>query len=232
MLGIPENPKLQIAGVLAKLRAGAGLVGLFDLFDNLSVAHKIIGNKWLKLIQQYPVDKVFRIWGEQPSKQFFTKEFGKYDCVASEGILTDTQRNLAYVTLIQMKELAAKLGDNFPISWSRILKFAPTQIEPEILKEVQQSEQQASQAQARIQKMQETLQQLAVAQAQSQLMSGAALAEERRAEAIENTADAAYRRAKTIQEIQNLQEQPWLEAMKLALEFEKLKQPQTQKAVK
>lgn len=227
MFGVPENPNLQIAGVLAKLRAGAGLVGLYDLYDNLSIAHKLIGQKVLKLVQQYPAHKVARIINEQPTEQFYKHSFGKYDCVPVEGILTDTQRNLAYTELIQLKELAKRVGENLSIPWSKILEYAPIQIRAELLESVRQQEKAQAESQARMQRMQDTLQQLGITQAQAQLESGAALAAERRAQAVENIADAGADRAETMQRIQKLQREPWLEAFKLAIELEKIRTGQT-----
>jgi hypothetical protein len=231
MLGIPENPNLQIAGVLAKLRAGAGLVGLHDLFDNLSLAHKFIGQKLLKLYQQYPVDKVARIINEQPSPQFYNRSFGKYDCAAVEGVLTETQRNLAYTVLSQWNDLAIKWNKPLPVSWSDIAEYSPVQLGPDLLEKIKKQEQAQAQSQQRIEQMQNSLQQLALAQAKSQLITGEALAEERRAEAAENIADMAASRAETMERVQKLRKEPYLEAFKLAIELEKIKQG-TNKEVK
>lgn len=224
MLGMPENPNLQIAGVLAKLRASAGLVGLFDIFDNLSLAHKFIGHKTLKLIQQYPANKVMKVLNEQPTNEFFSQNFGKYDCVPVEGILTDSQRSLAYTELIQLETLGAKMGKPLNIPWSHILKYVPISISSELIKIVQGNEQTQIKSAEKQQQMADSLQILVIAQAKQALQEGQSQMDVRQTEAMENVATSALDRAKTVTEIQKTQKENWFRAMELAIELEKMKQ--------
>ncbi len=220
----PVDSKVQIAGILAKLRADSGMIGLSGIFDDLSLSHKMIGQKMLKLIQQYPADKIKRIINEEPSQAFYTREFGKYDCVCTEGTLSDTQRNVFYTELVNLKRLGLELQDPAPISWATLIKYAPIQMKQELIQEMQKLEQQRQQQQARQQKMQDMIQQLAIGKAQAEMAADRGRAEERRAQAVEDTTGAALDRVMTMTKIQELREAPLERLLKIALEYEKIGQ--------
>jgi hypothetical protein len=221
MMGFPANQNVKIAGVLAKLRMGAGLIGLRDLFDNRGVSTKMIGSVMLKLIQQYPPSKIQRITNRPPTDQFYTRQFGKYDVAVAEGMLGDTQRGIAYAELVALKELGANLQDPVPISWKDIIKVSPIQQPLELLKSVEQMEQAQAQAKQRQDQLNEALQQLAIAQAQAEIEQQKALTQQQVTGAIENQTEAAYDRVKTAAEIQDLQSKGSLEVLKMAVDLEK-----------
>jgi len=222
MAGQPTNNKLQIAGVLAKLRAGAGLVGLRGLFDDLELSISCIGTKLLKLIQQYPPEKIIRILNQQPSPQIADKNYGQYDCVAVEGVLTDTQRNSAYAELISLKEMGASMGDPAPITWTSLIKRAPLTDKQDLMQEIQQLEQQKQQEQAVQQQIAQTLQTLAIEGQQAEIQKVKMQTMTEQSQAIENTVDAALGRAKTMSEIQSLEQENRLKLLNAAIELEKL----------
>lgn len=231
LLGTTQgNP--QIAGFLAQFRAGQALTGLQDLFDNNGLSTKVIGTKLLKLIQQYPASKIQRITNQQPTQEFYKNDFGKYDAVAVEGMETSTQRNRFYTELIQIKEMGNKVGDPAPVPWSLIFKYIPVEIPEELTKQAKQLEQQAQQVNQKQEQMQQTLQQLAIQQAQSQMLENRAQAEERRTQAVENQTGAALDRIKTTVEINDLRNKPIMEALKLAIDIEKIGQQNKEAKVK
>ena len=238
MFGVPPKGKMQIAGMLAKLRVGTGLIGQRGLLHNFSLSTKIIGGKALKLFQQYTPEKVKRIINEDPAPGFKTHNFGKYDAVAAEGMLTDTQNNQMYAELVAMKEMGAKIGEPFPVGWSKIIEFMPVQakLKRELLETIQKQEQQAQQAQQKQQQMQDLLQQLAIQQAQGQILEDRAQAEERRTQSVENTTGASLDRintmTKTAELQQNIQLDPILKLLDFALELEKIKQQNVEAKVK
>lgn len=130
------------AGVLAMLRQGAALVNLQDLFDNLRQSEEIIGNRLMKMIQRnWTPEKVFLVTKEQPTPEFFSGNFGRYDCITAEAPLTETQQQLFFSQLMQFKEMGA------PISWGLLLKNYPGQGMQDIMEDVQAQEQQQQQMQ-------------------------------------------------------------------------------------
>jgi hypothetical protein len=215
----------QIAGVLAKLRVGAGLVGLRGLFDDLSMSQQVIGQKKFKLIQQYPPERVRRIINEQPAPSFYSKKFGKYDALCVEGMLTDTQRSMAYAEMVNMKELGLKLQDPAPIDWSLLLEYAPIQVKEELMERFKAIEQQKNQQMQEQQKTTKLLQQIAIQSAMAEIAADRGKAAERQTQAVENQATSALNRMKTVAQINDLAEKPTERYLKLALELEKMKVP-------
>ena len=72
MLGLPPNgSKEQISGILNQIRIATGMVGQRGVFDDLSTSQNIIGGKIQKLMQRYPIEKIKRILGREPSQAFF-----------------------------------------------------------------------------------------------------------------------------------------------------------------
>jgi hypothetical protein len=130
------------AGVLAMLRQGAALVNLQDLFDKLRMSEEILGNRLMKMIQRnWTPEKVFLVTKEQPTPEFYSGNFGKYDCITAEAPLTETQQQLFFTQLMQFKEMGA------PLSWGLLLENYPGQGMQEIIEDVKAQEQQQAQMQ-------------------------------------------------------------------------------------
>lgn len=217
------NP--QVAGFLAKLRMAGGLTGLRGLFKNLALSKKTIGQKLLKLYQQYPLEKIRRILNDEPSQQFYTHDFGKYDAAACQGIITDTQKNMFYADLVQLVDMLMRLKQPVPpFMLSMLMKNAPIAGKPELLKQIQQFEQQqAQQAQEQKQK-QDMMQQLEIQRVQGEIYANRGIAEAQRAKAVEDISDAAYNRAKTAAEIQDMMQGQINKYFQLAIQLEGIKQ--------
>ena len=224
LTGFGEGGNAQVAGFLAKLRMQGGLVGLEDLFDNLSWSRKTVGEKRLKLYQQYPLEKVKRVLDQEPSQEFVTGDFGKYDAATVEGIITDTQRNMFYNDLIQLKELGLKLQDPAPISWPMLMKNAPVAMKGELMKEVEQNEQKKQEAQQKQEQMQQQSRMLEMERVKGEILGNRGIAEERRAQAVENMSDAALNRAKTAAEIEDLATGRAIELLQQAIQIEQINQ--------
>ena len=145
LLGSADDDK---AGILSMLRQGAALIGLQDLFDNYRFALQTVGNKALKMIQSnWSPQKVMKVTGMQPTKEFYDKSFGKYRAKCVQAPLTETQQQLFFQQLMQFKELGA------PIPWKTIFKALPMQSKDEMIRDVEEAEQQQMQMQQAQMKM-------------------------------------------------------------------------------
>jgi len=202
LLGTPENPDIQVAGILAKMRQSSGLTILQDIFDNYRLAKKDLGRKLVTMIQNnWTPAKVKRICGQEPSPEFYGQNFGTYDAIPQEGILTESQRHMYFAQLVAMKNMGA------PIPWAAIVDAAPIEQKSRLKEVIQQQEKaQAAQAQTDImdKKLTQGLQQAKIA---ADLGRG----EERKTQAIENMANATLDRIKTIREIGRLDDQHLLQ---------------------
>lgn len=195
LLGIPEKDQTQTPGLLAKLRQSQGLTTLQDVFDNYRLSKDLLGQKLLKTIQQtYTPDKIQKILGEEPVQEFFDKDFGKYKIYTTEGVLTDSQRQMYYSELTQLKQMGA------PIPWAAILKASPMQKKDELQEVVAQEEEKA----AKEQEHQRRLEEVQVKAMLAKTREDVAGSVEKTAQAQEDRADAAYRRVKTAKEVQKM----------------------------
>jgi hypothetical protein len=222
------NPSTNqgVSEVVQRIRVDSSLIGQKGLFDQLDLSQRIIGGKMLKLYQQYPVQKVERVLGRKPAKEFYTKQFGSFDAAVEESMLTSTQRNSFYSELINLKRMGAEMQDPAPISWDLILKNAPIQMRGELMADIQQKQQQAQQAQQEQQAIAKQLQMLNIENQKANIIENQTQAMERRTASEENRANAALDRAKTVNEIQqgNVGDitNTLLEAEKLQIERDKL----------
>lgn len=200
------------SGVMTMLRQGAALTNLQDVFDNLRFSQKHMSSLALKLIQKWTPQKVQRIIDDEPTQEFYNREFTKYDCVIQEGLLTDTQRQVFFRQMVDLKQLGEPMPPGF------LAKIAPIQGKSEYNEEMEtflKAQQEAEQAQQ--QQQQALIQaQLELAQSQSlQQVAGAkerftrsvanlGLSDERSSEAIENRTKAVLDQVKAIKELDEI----------------------------
>lgn len=203
------------SGVMMMLRQGAALVNLQELFDNLRNSQKAVSKKVLKLLQKWSPAKVQRVINEQPTKEFYDAEFTKYDVTVQEGILTDTQRQMYFRQLVDLRQLGA------PVTGEMLAKAAPIQGKSEYIEQLADNEQQqAQQAQQQQQVQQQLLdsqRQMSQAKAISDIalskerftraVANMGLEDERASAAVENRADSALKRAKAAKELESMDDE-------------------------
>jgi Ni,Fe-hydrogenase maturation factor len=130
------------AGILAALRQGAGLTTLQPLFDRLNLSQKQLGKIVMDAIQaNYTPGKIKSILeGEEPAPLFYNKSFGRYHCAIAAGFDTETQKQMEFAQLVQLKEL----GFNIPPK--TMIDSATLQNKNELIADMQSAEQAAQQA--------------------------------------------------------------------------------------
>jgi len=129
------------AGILSMLRQGAGLTTLQILFDQLDHSQKLLGKIMIDLIQtNFTPGKIKRILGEEPSEQFYNKNFGRYDAVVEEGLNTSTQRQMQFAQLLQLREVGVPVPDDI------LLDACTVQHKKELTDRIMQAQQQQQQA--------------------------------------------------------------------------------------
>ena len=223
MMGLPPDAtRAVISGLLSELRIGSGMVGLRGLFDDLSLSQNVLGRKLLKLYQQYPMQKVMRILGRQPSEGFYEARHADFDSATSEGPLTDTQRNTQYQEMLTLMELGQKIGKPFPAEWSDILKLGTLQSSQKLLEAIAQREKAAAQQRQQETQQNNELQKLTIRALDAQTQEDLAQAEERRAEVQSNLASAGLDRAKTMATIGDLESKPVERLLKQAVALAKI----------
>lgn len=225
LLGMAEDGNLQMSGVLAQLRQGAGITVLQDLFDNFRLSQRLLGSKLIKMIQHnFSPEKVARIINEQPTQAFYDKKFGKFDAVVQESMETPSQRALAYTQLIQARELG------IPIPDETIIDFMPITDKEPIREAMAAQKQQADFIQQQQLEDAMRLRELQRAKVFSDIGLGVeriaraeadrGLAQERQSEFAENHAQATLARAKAVKELEAMDTDRLVKLMQLARDLE------------
>jgi len=221
--GIASSQESRVSGVLAKLRQGQGLVGVFDFMDNLSLAQSVIGIKCRRLIQQWPAEKWRQVLGTEPAQGLFLQEGGQYDCQCVENVLTDTQRGLMYQELLMLKQMGAEMNDPAPVTWAMLLEYAPVAMKGPLMKQVMALEQQNRQQQEQQAKLADAMQQLSMQREQATIESEKSQSLARQMQAREDITDAAQNRVETAAKIDELKNKPILQLVGMAVDLEKEK---------
>ncbi len=139
LLGSAQDDK---AGILSMLRQGAGLTTLQTLFDQLDFSQKTLGRLFMDLIQSnFSPGKIKRIITEEPSPQFYSKAFGKYDVSIEEGTNTPNQKQMQFQQLIALRELG------LPIPTNILLEASTLQNKNELVEAIGKQEEEQSQVQ-------------------------------------------------------------------------------------
>ncbi len=223
LLGISSTGDSQVSGRLAEVRASNGLKGNRGLFDNLEQSLKWLGDIVLRVIQiNFNAGKVYRITKREPTPEFFSGQFGHYDSVIKQAVLTQTQKAAYYYQLLQLRELGIAIPDD------EIVDAAPLQGKFRLrIKMEQIAQQQSQQAQLAMQaesrqaelEMSQIENNLALAQERrARVMADLGLARERISESEQNHAKAILDNAKTYAEIEQLDRSHFLETMRFAHE--------------
>lgn len=164
MMGVSEDP--TVAGITSAMRSAAGITSLQIIFDNLDRAQVLITKKAMKMIQKnFAIGKIKAMLGgkEDPTPFFYNEEFGRYHCTVEASFQTETQQQLEFFQLYQLKQLGLDIPE------SALIKAATLQNKHDLIEAIEERQQQAQQQQQQQMQAQQQLQQaqsmLAVARA-------------------------------------------------------------------
>ena len=235
----------EMSGVLMKLKMGAGLTGLRNIFDRLNQSQMILGEIMLDLVMNnFSSGKVQAIIGKEPSQLIqeamspehqlkgISRSFTRYNVVVEEAELTTTQRQLQFLQAFQLKQAG------IPVSTKYLLEKSSLQGKKDLIDSIMQEEQQQRQmqqqmAQAELQQSQ-VLSRSLEAKAQSDFASAIAsrsravgeesLAKERSAKAVYDRSKAALDNVKTLSEIEELDENRMIRLMDYVAQLQERQQ--------
>ncbi len=192
----------DIPAILAKHRTGQALTGQGGMFQGFRIAKRELGRKVVRLVQiNYPPQKVTQIINEQPVPGFYEKNLTRFDCTPVEGLLTDSQQELFFMLLLQIRQAFPKEAHKIPLS--EVAKFSPV-MKDELRQIIQGVEKKEQQMQAQASKTQQIQEMLNIELTKGNVLANRGIAEERRSQAVENQSDAALNRAKTAAEINDM----------------------------
>ncbi len=173
----------QTSSLTVLLKQAANLMVFQKYFDQWDHALKLVGERLLQIVlNNWNAAKVGMMIGEDPSPHFYSKIFAKYHTVVEEGLLTSTQRNLQAQ---QMLDINTTFGREV-IPPSMIIKDMNIQGKAQIMKFLQQQEEQASVVQEHTQMVQHAFEEAKLKELYSRATANIATARERHGRAESN----------------------------------------------
>lgn len=129
------------AGIITMIRQSAAQTRIQPLLDQFDEFQRLDGDMTIEvMMKNWTFGKWRQVLGEEPTPEFDNKLFYKYGCKVVQGVLTETQQQLEAQQLIYARDAL-----QMPISAKRILQTMILQDKDEIIKEVEQAEQQQQQ---------------------------------------------------------------------------------------
>lgn len=204
----------EMTGVLMKLKMGAGLTGLRNIFDRLNISQQICGEIIDDMVvNNFSKGKVFKILGKEPTQLFFDTNFSKYQCIVEEAELTSTQRQFKFLQAIQLKQITPDAIDDAYLLEKSSLQDKKELIERAKKRAEQMGQMQQQQAMQAMQQQQILTRSIeakaqndfaAAEERKARAVSDMALAKERTSQAVHDRAGAALDNAKAIKEIDEM----------------------------
>ena len=193
LLGASVDDK---AGILAIVRQNASLTTLQNLFDQLDRSQKQLGKIMIDVIQaNYTPGKIKKILeGKEPTQQFYNKAFGKYNAHVEEAVLTQSQKQLQFLQLLNLKEVGVPIPDDI------LLDACVIQNKKELLDAIKQQQEQKQQSEQQAQQLQMAQLQSQIKLSESQATANEGLGIERLSRVKENEALAEERKAQAVKD--------------------------------
>lgn len=230
-MGSADLGNSQVSGTLAKVRTSNTVESLQDLFDNLDSAQENVGMKHAMLMQiHFTPEHIKNITGKDVPDNFYDEDISLFDIMAAEGMLTDSNRNLAYIQSLQAKQQGVYIPDKF------IREIMPIANKSRLEEIFQEEAQQQEQQQQKIVEQEEIAKRLANAEtihklslAEQQRKRGVAdeaLSRERisesklnQARTIDTRMDASLKQIQMTKEIEAMDMDRMQSAIRFALEM-------------
>lgn len=224
------------SGVLMMLRQGAALVNLQDVFDNLRHSQKNLSQKIIKMMLTWTPNKFKRLLGRDVDPKIFENDFSKYDIQVAEGLLTDTQRQMYFRQMVELRQMGA------PITGEYLTKIAPIQGKKEAVEYIGEIEKQQAEQAQRDKEVQNQLLETQSQMAQARAISDVALSkerftravanmgleDERASEAIQNRSQATLDRVRAIKEIQLMDDDRLMKYLGVIMQMEEMSRQKEQ----
>lgn len=198
----------RMSGALFQMQQSTAMLGLGPIFDNLRESQYLLSKKVLKMIQQYTPEKVKRIIKQEPTAEFYSGTFLEYDVDIVAALMTDTQRQMAFLQAWSMHAGGVEVPKK--VLWG----LTPFPISKELRQEIEQESEQAKQAQQQDVEDKQQVNQFLQAKAFGDVALGeerlsrikydAALSEERLAAAQEERARSVLDIVRASKELQEL----------------------------
>ncbi len=101
----------RMSAMLFKMKQSMAVMQLGPIMDNFREAQYLLSKKVLKMIQKFTPEKVKRLIKQEPTPEFYNSTFLEYDIDIVEAIMTDTQKQQAFMQAWTMKMGGTQVPD-------------------------------------------------------------------------------------------------------------------------
>ena len=227
LMGTAEGGNTEVSGVLAKQRAYNSVTTLQTLFDNLNSSQSILSRKIVKMaLSNFTIEKAIRITNKEVPQEMldmssgspkFNDDIEKYDIIVTETALTDTQKNLAYMQLLELKRAGIAIPD------LAIIEAMPISDKGKLMEAYEQQEQQAQEQARKMEELEAINKKLNnakiygdVALAEERLSrstANAGLAQERLSQARHDVSKAELNNLEIIEKMKSMRQEQLIQAL-------------------
>jgi hypothetical protein len=130
----------RMSAVLFKMKQSMAIMQLGPIMDNFREAQYLLSKKVLKLIQKYTPEKVERLLKEAPTEEFYNGTFLDYDVDIVEAVMTDSQKQQAFLQAWTMKMGGAEVPDEM------LWELSPFPIQKKFMQQIEARSQAAEAA--------------------------------------------------------------------------------------
>lgn len=131
----------RMSAVLFKMKQSLATMQLGPIVENFKIAQYNLSKKVLKMIQNYTPDKVERIIKQQPTQEFYNNTFLEYDVDIVEAVMTDTQKQQAFLQAWTMRAGGVQVPDEM------LWEMSPFPIQKQFMEVIKANSEQARQQQ-------------------------------------------------------------------------------------
>lgn len=135
--GLATDDTDRMSAVLFKMKQSMAIMQLGPIMDNFREAQYLLSKKVLKLIQKYTPEKVERLLKTEPTAEFYNGTFLEYDVDIVEAVMTDTQKQQAFLQAWTMKVGGAQVPDEM------LWELSPFPIQKKFMEKIEQQTKQA-----------------------------------------------------------------------------------------
>ena len=130
----------RMSAMLFKMKQSMAVMQLGPIMDNFREAQYLLSKKVLKMIQKFTPEKVKRLIKQEPTPEFYNSTFLEYDIDIVEAIMTDTQKQQAFMQAWTMKMGGTQVPDEM------LWKLSPYPIDKQFMQQIKAQDEAAKAA--------------------------------------------------------------------------------------
>lgn len=198
----------RMSAMLYKMKQSMAVMQLGPIMDNFREAQYLLSKKVLKMIQKFTPEKVELLIKQKPTAEFYNQSFLEYDIDIIEAVMTDNQKQQAFMQAWTMKMGGTNVPDEM------LWELSPYPISKKFMQQIKAQEQAAQEAKQQEVEDKKQVNELLQAKAFTDVALGeerlsrikydAALSEERLAAAQEERSRSALNEVRAVKEMNEI----------------------------